>query len=357
MTHRNWIAVAGAGALLIGLPLVWSFAKIDAGHRRLAGFGAPAAVQADASPRAARLVAGGQVEPVSGRIALSSDVPGRISAIRVDEGDLVKAGDVLVEIANDDLRAMADAAAATVRLREAEFARLMNGARPEERQQAVAQMQEAEASLGLAQRIYNRQEASLFARRLVSAERFDQVRSSKGVAEARRAQAKAVVARVSAPPRPEDVDAGRAGLALARANLAAARAQVERTRIRSPIDGIVLRRYRSPGEAAGGYLSSPILDVGDTRRLRVRAQIAERDVGALAVGQHATVTAAAYPAKEFRGRVTRVGLSLGRRTTEIVDPAIQLDTTVLDVVIDLDDGVRLPIGLRVDVFIDAMDSR
>jgi HlyD family secretion protein len=70
-------------------------------------------------------------------------------------------------------------------------------------------------------------------------------------------------------------------------------------------------------------------------------------------GQQAWVTADAYGDRRFAGTVLRVGEVLGRKNIRTDEPGERVDTKVLETLIDLEPGTRLPVGLRVDAFIRA----
>jgi len=145
----------------------------------------------------------------------------------------------------------------------------------------------------------------------------------------------------------------RANLAVAQANLDQQRALLEKMRLRSPIDGQVLRRYLKPGETISIQPLIPVLQVGDTSRIRIREEIDETEIGRLKLNQRASITAPAYPNQRFGGVVARIGPKMGRKTVRSDEPTDKNDTNVLEILIDLDDApVQLPIGLRVDVFLD-----
>jgi hypothetical protein len=95
----------------------------------------------------------------------------------------------------------------------------------------------------------------------------------------------------------------------------------------------------------------PILTVGDKRRLRVRVEVDETEVSQVRVGQKAYVTADAYRGQKFWGEVIRVGEQLGRKNIRTDEPTEKVDNKVLETLVELDQGVQLPAGLRVDSFI------
>ena len=96
---------------------------------------------------------------------------------------------------------------------------------------------------------------------------------------------------------------------------------------------------------------SPIVTIADRSALRVRVDVDEADVSKIAVGQEAYVTADAFDGIKFRGRVVRVGQLLGKKNIRTDEPAERVDTKILEVLVQLDDGHELPLGLRVQAFI------
>jgi HlyD family secretion protein len=298
------------------------------------------------------VAAQGRVEPVSEKLELAIGVVGTLAAVYVDEGDPIKRGQVLAALVDDDQKARVTEAQGQVKLREAELEKLLHGARPEERQQAAAQVQKTMASVALAEQELTRRRP-LTATGVSTQQALDQAVSAKQVAEANDNASRAALELINAPPRSEDVAIARANLAVAEANLDQQRALLEKMQLHSPIDGVVLRRYLKTGETISIQPLIPVLQVGDTSRSRVRAEIDETEVGRLKLNQRAWITAPAYPNQRFGGHVARIGQKMGRKTVRGDEPTEKNDTNVLDTLIDLDEqGVRLPVGLRVDVYLE-----
>lgn len=184
--------------------------------------------------------------------------------------------------------------------------------------------------------------------------------------EVARARHEAAIERhslIDAPARSEDIARAEAELALAEAGIDSARVMFDKTVVRAPLGGTVLRRHLRVGEIAASGVAgtpAPILTLADLSRLRVRAEIDELDVGRVRSGQPAWVTIDAYADRRFNGRVTRVGQILGRKTLRSDNPAEKLDTKILETLIDLDQmadpSVSPQIGLRVNVFVDTRQS-
>jgi HlyD family secretion protein len=295
------------------------------------------------------LAAPGLVEPGSEEREIGSEVIGIIREMRVDENDRVTKGQLLAVIENTEQQARLALAEAERALRRAELDRLVAGARLEERREARAALAEADALLALHRREYERR-LPLVQSGTAAQASLDQATANLEAARARRAVAGERLALIEAPPRVEDLAAARARLAAADANVALAAALVDKTLVRAPIDGVILRRQRIAGEAVGNQPPTAIATIGDLTRLRVRAEVDEIDLGRVALGQRVEVAADAFPGARFGGVVTRVNARLGAKTVSTGRPRERADTKVLQVVIDLDPDVKLPVGLRVDVF-------
>src|SRR5215510_741482 len=93
------------------------------------------------------IAAPGRVEASSEEVRVSSELSGRLKSVNVEEGDRVHRGQVLAEIENADYKARVANAEASLREREADLRRIINGARGEERREAEAQKVAARAVL------------------------------------------------------------------------------------------------------------------------------------------------------------------------------------------------------------------
>jgi multidrug resistance efflux pump len=152
--------------------------------------------------------------------------------------------------------------------------------------------------------------------------------------------------------RVEDLKRAEAEVAYAEAGVQEAEALLAKTYVRSPIDGRVLRRYRKSGESVSGKGDTPIVSLGDVSRLRVRVDVDETDVARVHVGQAAWMRADAFGERRFTGRVVRVGQALGRKNLRTEEPTERVDTKILETLVELDAGQTLPVGLRVDAFLE-----
>ncbi len=150
----------------------------------------------------------------------------------------------------------------------------------------------------------------------------------------------------------EESDRAERTYKVALALLDEARDLLEKSFLRSPIRGTIVKKHRNVGEIVSPTPDMPILVVADLSSKRVRVDVDEADVGRIRVGQTAYITADAFGDRRFAGRVAWVGLSLGRKNLRTEKPTEKLDTKVLEVLLDLEDGRELPLNLRVDAFVD-----
>jgi ABC exporter DevB family membrane fusion protein len=296
--------------------------------------------------------AAGLVEPAGEERVLIPEVGGRLKRVAFAEGDTVARGQVLAEIENAEYLAAVDLATAQLALREAERDRLRAGARAEERAEAEALLDEARTVARQAADDLVRRRA-LAARGTLGREALDQAQAQADAARARLAVAESRQRLVEAGAREEDLRAAEAAVAAARAERERAQALYEKTLIRSPVDGVVLKRDLREGETVVALSPLPLARIGDLSRRYVRADVDELDVGRVREGMRARVRSDAFPGREFAGEVVHVAGRMGRRSVVTERPAERVDARVLEVLLRLDPPADLPVGMRVDVRIEA----
>ena len=301
-----------------------------------------------AATRDAGIAAGGLVEPAGEERVIIPQLSGRLEKVYINEGDTVKAGQLIAEIENAEYRAALVAATAELAQREAEYAKAKAGARREEIDAAMAERAEAVAGEHQAVAEYERRR-QMAAQKLISAEALQLARTQAETATARRERADAQRALLYAGTRAEDLAAAAAAVDAARGERDRAQALFDKSQIRAPIDGQVLKRDLGEGETVVALSPLPLARIGDLSRLYVRADVDELDIGRVRAGQKAAVTSDAFPGQTFTGEVVRVSRRMGRRNSISGDPAEKQDAKILETLIALDGTPPLPIGLRVDV--------
>lgn len=314
--------------------------------------GATATQGASRQPASAELIvaAPGRVEPASEEVDVASEIGGRLESVSVEEGDPVRAGQTVAVISNAEYRAAVATAAAELEARQADLRLVINGARASARREASAAVAEAEAVARNADTELARRR-SLFSSGVIAREEVDRAEREAAVARARAAGSRERFAIVDDDAREEDRAKAEAAISMARARLAEAEARLAKTIIRAPIDGIVLRKHMLTGESVSMTDPSPIVTIANTGVMRVRAEIDERDVARVRIGDEAWVSADAFGDRRFPGRVIRIGRQFGRKEVRTDEPVEKIDTKVLEVLIELADGRDLPTGMRVDAFV------
>jgi ABC exporter DevB family membrane fusion protein len=314
-------------------------------------------VGASAGPfqQGTRVVTGlGIVEPADGEIDLAFPMLGVISNILVKEGDTVARGTIIAELINQDLKAKLAQAEATLSIKSADYDRAHKGSRPQEIARAQNDLRSEEATLKLL-RLQAERRQKLVRKGSVSQEAADTADSALKAGQERRDSAEQALSLLREGERSETIAAAAAKTDLARHQMEEAQATLDKSYLRAPADGTILRLYREAGEAVSTQPASPIVQLGDLTRLVVRAQIDESDIASLRVGQSARITAPALDGHQVLGQVTRISPRLGAKTVSDGSPTEKRDARVLDVIITLDPDVKLPVSLRVDAFID-LDS-
>lgn len=207
------------------------------------------------------ITATGNLQPLT-QVDISSELSGVVRNVLVDANQQVKKGDVLAELDTARISALVDGAVAAAA-------------------SARAQLSQAETTLAEAERTLSR---------------------SQQLAKTGAATSQSVEAALAAR------DRAKAAVAVAEANVQSADAQLKlqqadlaKSKIYAPIDGVVLTRSVDPGQTVASSLQAPVLFVlaADLRKMELKAAIDEADIGMVAAGQKAHFTVDAFPGRVF----------------------------------------------------------
>jgi HlyD family secretion protein len=305
------------------------------------------------APVSGNAVAGnGIIEPADRETKVATQLGGRIKTIFVHEGDVVTKGAPLAELENATEKAQLAAAEGDVEEARAELTRTLRGMRQEDVDAVVADTESQKARAALSKESLARTE-QLAKGGAATADELDRARrqaeQDARTLEAQEARRKAAVA----GSRAEDILVARTKVAAMAARRDQAKASLDRLTVTAPIDGEILQLKYRAGEYIAPGASDPLAVMGDTRKLRVRMDVDERDIGKLAVGAHAFVTLNAFPDRRVPGKVVEIGKRMGRKNVRTDDPTERIDTKILEVVIELDDKAGLVPGLRVTSYVEA----
>jgi HlyD family secretion protein len=291
----------------------------------------------------------GRVEGLSDTTQVGAAADGVLKAIYVKEDQFVTKGTLLGEIACDDLDAMLQTALAEADVTRQARVRLLRGARPEEKRIAAKKTASAHATFAEAKSRFSMQRA-LYKGGEISRAAYEQADRDFGVAEADFQAAVRTEQLLAAPPLPEDKARADAEVLAAEGRVQTAQERIRKCAILAPMDGTVLRVYARAGESFSTVTPRPLFSLADTSARRVKAEVDERDLGKVAIGQNVIIQADGLDGKKLTGTVASISAVMGRKSIYTGDPSDKIDRDVLEAVIDLTrDAQSLPIGLRVTV--------
>lgn len=257
------------------------------------------------SPYAA--IANGKVDVEGGIIEVAARRGGVIRQVLVQEGAVVRKGQVLARQEDEDALLAVDSARAAVA-------------------QAQSQLALLDVNIATAERELARLQGLLPAN-LVARQQVDQASDALAAARAQRV-------------------AQQAAVATAEAQLAQARYSADLTIIRAPVDGKIIRRYANPGSGASTLQVSKMFDLEPDAARIVRAEITESSIPDVKVGQEAEILPESDEGTAQLGRVIRIAASFGARKLGSDAASEAADERVVEVVVSAD-GAPFLIGQRV----------
>ena len=282
-------------------------------------------------------------------VELGFRVPGRLTDVLVDEGDVVAKGQRLAVIDSEPYREAVAIAEAGVQLAEANFAKFEKGSRPQEVQLAQARVEEAEAAFQNAERELSRQ-VGLAKTGGTSETARDAAQSRRDQSAASLAALREELALASEGFRSEEVNASKAQLTGAIAQRRQAETQLADTELFAPSNGVVLSRIREPGSIVP--MGAAIYSLSLRDPVYVRAYVAEPDLGKFAPGASVEVMTDSST-KRYHGQIGYVAprAEFTPKSVETSDLRTDLVYRLRVVVADADDGMRqgMPVTISVPI--------
>ena len=234
------------------------------------------------------------------QVELGFRVSGRISAVKVQEGDKVSAGQVLAELDPVPFRTDVDSAQADLAQAQAQLDKARRGFRVEEVAQARATVAQREADLENARVTLKRQE-QLVAAGLVTHQQIDDAQMRVQMTEAALAAAHGQLTLELHGSRIEDIEAQEALLAAARARLEKAQTALADATLLAPSSGIISVRARELGAIVQAGQTVYTLTLNDP--VWIRAYVPQPRLGRIKPGMSVKVTIDSMPGKQYQGTV------------------------------------------------------
>lgn len=292
--------------------------------------------------------ASGSVEATEAMLGFQAG--GRIAVVEAREGEPVVAGAVLARLDGEELQARLEQATARIDAARAQLAELQHGFRREEIAQAEAAVSAAAERVEDARRDRDRT-GVLHRGGAVSDEAMQKASTALEVSEAQLRQAREQLALLRRGPRQERIDAARAALAEAEAARRAAEAQMAHLTIVAPHAGVVTVRHREPNEIVAP--GQPVLTVMNPGDRWVRIYVPENRIGAVRLGEAASIRSDTYPEKRYQGRVTFISpeAEFTPKSVQTAEERVRLVYAV-KVRIENDPELELKPGMPADVTIE-----
>ena len=218
------------------------------------------------------------------KAAVSTKATGRLEFLGVQEGSVVKAGDILARIENRDVSATLDQAQAALRAARANV------------EQGMAELRDAQSNLKRSEDLANKN--------FISSASLD-------TAKARFDKARAAVASLNG------------AIGVAEANVRATSVAVEQTLIRAPFDGVVLTKNANVGDIITPFSSAAdskgaVVNMADMSTLEVEADVSETSLSKITVAQPVEIQLDAFPDLRLLGKVSRIVPTVDRSKATVL---------------------------------------
>jgi multidrug efflux pump subunit AcrA (membrane-fusion protein) len=252
-------------------------------------------------------------------VTVSSEVEGILKDLKVDEGTKVSKDMLLAVIDDMDYSLEVKRAEGVLEATKSRLQQLLTGARPQEIQLAKAEMAQTLADMEKRKADMERAK-KLVQDKYISAQEWDSARTAYEVAIATHQKAKENYALVVEGPRQEEIAQARAQLDQSQAALSLARQKLGKTKIFSPLAGVVRVRKVSKGEFVKN--GTALFMIIQSSPIKLRFTLTERDVGRVKIAQEVALRVDAFPEREFKGAVTTIYPSLEEKTRTLLIEAL-----------------------------------
>ena len=261
---------------------------------------------------------GGIILDVSGyvvpknKVQVAPQSAGKIISLPIEEGMVVKKGDIICQIEDDTYRAETDRSKAALELAEAQLLKLTNGTDPEDIAQAKSMLDSSEATLKESKENFDR------VKKLVSSGASPPADLEKAQVALTNAQnqvsvEKSKVSLLVRGARAEDIAVAKAQVAQARATYESAKINVANTTIKAPVNGTILERNAREGELIlPQTVITSLCVLADMSTLEAEVDIQEREVSKVSVGHPCQVIPDAYPDRIYEAELARMQPQVNR---------------------------------------------
>ncbi|MFV5343649.1 HlyD family efflux transporter periplasmic adaptor subunit [Acinetobacter oleivorans] len=237
------------------------------------------------------------------QVSLAFEQSGRIEKLLVQEGDKVKAGQVLAALNTNALHIQAKQAQAQLKAQQEAIVKQDVGARPEEITQAKAQLASAQAELDKTNKNLQRLQILVSSTdgRAISQQELDYAKSNKDSAEAAVRERQANLELIIKGARQEDREATKAQYEVTKANLDLINYNLTQAELKSPVNAVVRARLQEVGDMTTAQKAIYTLALTDPKWIRV--YVNEQDLSSIKMGGTAQVIRDSDPNQPINGKI------------------------------------------------------
>jgi HlyD family secretion protein len=277
-------------------------------------------------------------------------VSGRIVDLPVEEGQSVKAGQLLARLDTDDYRQQLAVDDAVLHVRDRQLELALAGSRQQDVLAAYQSVLDARADLEQKQKDFERYDA-LYKKDEIPAQTRDLAQTNVVRAKANLARLEQVYSELQEGTRKEEIAVDHANAHQARQTVQMSRIRLSYTTLTAPFTGVILVRQAELGEVMSP--ATPVVTLADLDHIWVRVYLPETDLGRMRWGQDVAVRTDTYPGKSYRGHVSFISSE-----AEFTPKSVQTDrervTLVYRVKVDVENpNYELKPGMPADVYVPA----
>jgi multidrug resistance efflux pump len=294
----------------------------------------------------------GLVEPETENVDISCPVSGLVTAVYVNAGDRVQAGQKLFSLDDRDLQADLRVKEAALEAAKAKLQKLEQQPRAEDVPPAEAKVREAQANVADAE-VQMKLIESVQDRRAVREEDVQRRRIAYKAAQARLSEAQSQLALLKAGAWKPDIAVARSEVAQAEAQLKQVRTNIDRLTMTAPMDGVILQKKVRVGQFAQcGPATEPLMMMGGGANLNIRADIDENDAWRVRPNTAAVSYVRGDTKQQFPLEFVRFEPYVVPKKSLTGDSTERVDTRVLQAIYRISDpNAPVYVGQQMDVYI------
>jgi HlyD family secretion protein len=242
--------------------------------------------------------ASGTIESVD--VTVSSKLSGQIKKINIKEGDMVKTGDLLLELDHDLLDIQLRQAEARVEQANAQLNLLLSGARKEDIQMAEQSLKQAKINLELAKQDKDRF-TSLYDTRTITKKQYEDAAARYDLAVTQYNAANENLNKIKSIIRPEEIESAKANIKSLTANVDLLKKNIEDAKVYAPVEGFVSKKFVEAGEIVSPQ--SSLMKISNLETVDLVIYLNEVELGKVKLGQNADIKIDTYKDKVYKGEI------------------------------------------------------